>query len=127
MQAVVPAEQHAEVWRIRNMLYEFRNVTLDSMLHDRPILFLITFYLMKNKMDRIKLKRTLLRNKNAYLIAISQIYDKSQISQIILGGLGTDKDSFLEMVFASERGDDGGEEQTLEEEEDESKGSNEDF
>ena len=92
------------------MLYEFRNVTLDAMLQDKPILFLITFYLIKNKMDRIKLKRTLLRNKNAYLIAISQIYDKSQIAQAVLGGLGTDKDSFLEMVFANEKGNEGQEE-----------------
>jgi len=80
MQVGLSAEKNEDVWRIRNMLYEFRNVTLDAMLADRAILFLITYYLTKNKMGRIKLKRTLLRNKNAYMIAIAQIYEKSQVA-----------------------------------------------
>jgi hypothetical protein len=96
---LTPAEKHESVWRIRNMLYEFRNVTLETLLKDNHILFLITYYLLRNGLTRFRMKRTLIKNKNAYVIAISYIYENSHIAQGILTRLGYDKDAFLEMIL----------------------------
>lgn len=59
------------------MLYEFRNVTLNALLEDKNILFLIAIYLQKNRLERIQNKKTLIKNKNAYIIAISHIFENS--------------------------------------------------